>query len=178
MKITGCRFILKRAHWLILIIIFGGIGNINYGNYYKEEENATFNNHQNVFQYYDDLSVLEPELTESNGQGQILTNYFSKLVKNELINRKNRFEQVIESGEIREYQEIIKNHLFTALGGFPEETPLNAKIIGAKEYDDYCLEKVLYESRPNFYVSGLLYLPKKSKYTPPYPGVLVLCGHT
>ncbi|MFO7976943.1 MAG: acetylxylan esterase, partial [Candidatus Hydrogenedentota bacterium] len=41
--------------------------------------------------------------------------------------------------------------------------------------DGYRIEKIMFESRPGFYVTGLLHLPD----TPgPYPGVLVPCGHS
>ncbi len=61
------------------------------------------------------------------------------------------------------------------LGGFPEKTPLNAQVVGSLRGDGYRVEKVIYESEPNHHVTALLYLPEGK---PPYPGVIVPCGHS
>lgn len=44
--------------------------------------------------------------------------------------------------------------------------------------DGFTVEKILFESRPRHYVTGALFLPDEKKFTPPYPGVLVVCGHS
>ena len=47
-----------------------------------------------------------------------------------------------------------------AYGLSPTRTPLNAVIHGRFEGDDYTVEKVFFESMPDFYVTGNLYRPK------------------
>jgi dienelactone hydrolase len=64
----------------------------------------------------------------------------------------------------------------TCFGPFPEKTPLNAKVTGTLERDAYTIEKVVFESRPGFYVTANLYLPKGAK--GPRPGVVGSCGHS
>ena len=58
----------------------------------------------------------------------------------------------------------------------PERTPLNARVVGTLDRPAYRIEKILYESRPGHHVTANLYVPKAGK--PPYPGVLVPCGHS
>ena len=53
---------------------------------------------------------------------------------------------------------------------------LNAKVVGAIDCDGYRIERVIYESRPMHHVAANLYLPTKGR--PPFPGVLVPCGHS
>ena len=65
-----------------------------------------------------------------------------------------------------------------AIGGLPERTPLNARVTGPLSRDGYRVEKVVFESRPEFFVSAALFLPDASRHEPPYPGVLVPCGHS
>ncbi len=65
-----------------------------------------------------------------------------------------------------------------AVGGFPERTPLNAKTVSTVQRDGYRVEKVIFESLPGVYVTGLLYLPDGSAFKPPYPAFLVTCGHS
>jgi cephalosporin-C deacetylase-like acetyl esterase len=60
-------------------------------------------------------------------------------------------------------------------GGVPERTPLNARTVGAFERPAYRVEKVIYESRPNFHITANLYIPKHSD--GPLPGVLFQMGH-
>lgn len=54
-------------------------------------------------------------------------------------------------------------------------TPLNAQVTGRLERKDYIVEKVLFESRPAFYVSANLYLPKD--FSGKRPAILNVLGH-
>lgn len=67
-------------------------------------------------------------------------------------------------------QQMLKN-----IGGLPERTPLNAKVVGSIDRPNYRIEKVIFESQPKFYVTGNLYLPKSG--APPYPAILFPLGH-
>ena len=78
---------------------------------------------------------------------------------------------------IATYQEQLRGQVLERLGGFPVRTPLNPQVTGTIERDGYRIEKVIYESRPNHFVTGALFLPDPDRYAPPYPGVLVPCGH-
>lgn len=61
-------------------------------------------------------------------------------------------------------------------GPLPAKTPLQPRITGRVERDAYIIENVIFESRPNFLVTGNLYLPKGRKR--PAPGVVGVCGHS
>lgn len=54
--------------------------------------------------------------------------------------------------------------------------PPPAKIVGTIDVDDYRIEKLVYEAEPRYFVSALLYLPKKI--AAPLPGVISPCGHS
>ena len=75
-------------------------------------------------------------------------------------------------------QRDVREKTIAAIGGFPEKTPLNARVTGTVKRDGYIVEKVLFESRPKHYVTAHLFLPDDPKYTPPYPGVVSPCGHS
>ena len=70
----------------------------------------------------------------------------------------------------------VRDKIATCFGKFPQKTPLNAKVTGELERDAYTVEKVVFESRPGFFVSANLYLPKGAK--GPRPGVVGTCGHS
>jgi cephalosporin-C deacetylase-like acetyl esterase len=77
--------------------------------------------------------------------------------------------------DVRKRQAELKAKFIESLGGFPEKTPLNAKVVGKEKYDGYSIERVIYESRPEHHVTAILYLPEGK---PPFPGVLMPCGHS
>ena len=39
------------------------------------------------------------------------------------------------------------------------------------------MEKIIFQSQPKHYVTALLFLPDPRRFPPPYPGVIVPCGH-
>ncbi|NUQ00112.1 MAG: prolyl oligopeptidase family serine peptidase, partial [Armatimonadetes bacterium] len=69
---------------------------------------------------------------------------------------------------------LVRQALIDAVGGFPERTPLNAQVVGRIDRDGYHIEKVLYESRPGFHVTGALYVPHVDHAV---PGVFCPHGH-
>ncbi len=73
--------------------------------------------------------------------------------------------------------EYIRKRILTSTGLFPmpEKRPLNPKITGTIEHDDYIIENVYFESFPGFFVTGNLYRPKGKQ--GPFPGIANPHGH-
>lgn len=82
------------------------------------------------------------------------------------------------SEAVRARQRAVRAAALKSLGGFPERTPLNARTTGRVARDGYAVEKVLFESRPNFHVTAHLFLPDPAKFPGRRPGVVVPCGHS
>ena len=74
------------------------------------------------------------------------------------------------------YVRGVREKIARCFGPFPAKTPLNAKVTGTLDRDAYTVEKVVFESRPQFFVTANLYLPKGAK--GPRPGVVGSCGHS
>jgi cephalosporin-C deacetylase-like acetyl esterase len=70
---------------------------------------------------------------------------------------------------------LVRKRMNAVLGGFPERTPLNPRVVGTLERDGYRIEKIIFESQPELYVTANLYLPTRG--TPPYPAILYPLGH-
>ncbi len=70
----------------------------------------------------------------------------------------------------------VRSRIRRCFGPEPERTPLNARVSGVVERDTYRIEKVIFESRPQFFVPANLYIPKGRKL--PLPGVVGSCGHS
>jgi len=80
--------------------------------------------------------------------------------------------------EIAAYQARLRAKFVEAIGGLPERTPLEAQVVGSLERDGYRVEKVIFQSQPRHFVTAALFLPDSQRHKPPWPGVLVPCGHS
>lgn len=80
--------------------------------------------------------------------------------------------------ELERRQASVRAKVLEAIGGLPERTPLNAQVTGRVEKDGCRIEKVLFESRPRHFVTAHLFLPDETEFKPPWPGVVVPCGHS
>jgi cephalosporin-C deacetylase-like acetyl esterase len=72
-------------------------------------------------------------------------------------------------------QEKVKKLLLETVGPFPEKTPLNPKITGVVQKDGYRVEKIVFESMPDMYVVGCLFIP--DGITDKRPAILNVLGH-
>ena len=79
--------------------------------------------------------------------------------------------------QVAAYQKRLRAKFLEAIGGLPERTPLRPQVTGTIRRDGYRVEKVIFESQPEHFVTALLFLPEAARFKPPYPGVLVPCGH-
>jgi len=71
----------------------------------------------------------------------------------------------------------VRKRVLVAAGLFPEpeRTPLHARVFGCIDFDGYSVEKVRFESRPGFLVTGNLYRPLAARGK--RPGILSPHGH-
>lgn len=125
----------------------------------------------------EDLRVL-PESIDGVKPSGMMDHYLRGLARGQFENWKERYEQIKTADEIAEYQKRLHDKFIDAIGGLPERMPLNPQITGVVRRDGYKVEKVIFESQPRHYVSAILFLPDAAKHKPPYPGVIVPCGHS
>ena len=90
--------------------------------------------------------------------------------------RRKRLEALSTRAEAIGCVEWAKRTVRGAFGPFPERSPLNTRSLGTVEADGVTIEKLLFESRPGFFVTALLYRP--SGVAGKLPAVLGLCGHS
>ena len=111
-------------------------------------------------------------------------NRFSRMVQEYFVGRVRGVEELAEKrraglrskGDAEEYVREVRGKIQQCFGLWPEKTPLNARVTGVIERDGYRIEKVIFESRPNFPVTANLYVPTGRKF--PLPGVVGTCGHS
>jgi dienelactone hydrolase len=78
-------------------------------------------------------------------------------------------------GSIRRRGDAFREWLTVSIGGWPDKTPLHARITGTLNRDGYRIEKLVFESRPGFRVTANLYIPAGSG---PFPALLGVSGHS
>ena len=80
------------------------------------------------------------------------------------------------AADVRARVEKVRSAVWKLVGGQFEKTPLNPRITGTIDRGAYRIEKVIFESHPEIYVTANLYIPNGRK--GPFPGVLAPLGHT
>ena len=93
-----------------------------------------------------------------------------------LNNRAQRISALQTEEDAKRYQADVRRKLARSFGPLPERTPLNSRVTGTIELGDLLIDKILFESRPGFYVSALFY--RKKTISQPLPAILFLCGHS
>lgn len=73
----------------------------------------------------------------------------------------------------------VRDQMLSMLGPVPERCPLSPRTVRTFDRKGYRVENVLFQSRPDFQVTGNFYLPTAppSYAKPPYPGIISPCGH-
>jgi cephalosporin-C deacetylase-like acetyl esterase len=111
-----------------------------------------------------------------------LTNYLNDIAAQETAARRATIAAITTRTQAEARQREVRKKILTLIGGLPEKTPLNAKVLGTTQAEGFRIEKILYESQPNFPVTALLYLPDAKPGANPntqqkLPAIVVAPGH-
>jgi len=117
----------------------------------------------------DNLTVLTDQ------PGKQLERLLKRRFSEQIARRVAAYERIKSRADCKIWQTERRAFFLRQIGGLPDRTPLNPKIVGVLKGDGYRVEKVLFESRRGHHVTANLYLPAAQG---PYPGVLIPCGHS
>lgn len=121
-------------------------------------------------------SANRPALTPLNRLPRMVQEYFVDQVRQAEQQGEQRRTAMKSRPDAEAYIRDVQDRIQRCFGPWPERTPLNPRITGVVERDQYRVENVIFESRPGFLVTGNLYLPKGRPL--PLPGVVGTCGHS
>jgi cephalosporin-C deacetylase-like acetyl esterase len=121
----------------------------------------------------DDLTVLKAG--GDNPPPRMLRAYLLAQSKKAFDARRAAVATLKTPDDVRKRQKELRAKFIEALGGFPDKTPLHARVVGTIQRDGYRVERVVYESRPDHHVTASLYLPDGKG---PFPAVLMPIGHS
>src|SRR3981081_1119504 len=108
--------------------------------------------------------------------GTPLENQYEEMLQNFLLARAKQvaaqaqepLNAIKSESDLLAWQEENRHKFLELIGGLPtERTPLNTRVSGELRRDGYTIRKIVYESRPEFYVTANLYIPTGG--APPYP---------
>lgn len=102
--------------------------------------------------------------------------YLTPIARDCWESRAARVAKISSPAQVAARQAYIRARILEEIGGFPEKTPLNARITGTLERDGYRVEKLIYESLPRYFVTANVYVPVGG--TAPYPAVVGVAGHS
>ncbi|MEZ4904183.1 MAG: acetylxylan esterase [Spirosomataceae bacterium] len=122
-----------------------------------------------------DLSVLG-YWNYHHEQSHVLYSHLCQRAFRQLEERKKRIAQLKTKQDWQKRQAVIKQKLQESVGVFPAKTPLNAVITGTIERGGITVEKLYFESQPNYFVTAALFLPTGKREN--LPTILYCSGHS
>ncbi len=86
-----------------------------------------------------------------------------------------RRERIVRPDQIETRNQFVREKFREMLQGFPPRVPLHSRTVRSFNREGYRVENVIFQSRPDLWVTGNLYIPDKGK--GPFPGIISPCGH-
>ncbi len=105
-----------------------------------------------------------------------LLRWMDQIAQQQLQRREDAIAKIHNVDGAERRKQSVRETLLSLIGGLPDYSgPLNPRISGRIQSENYTIEKVIFESLPHFYVTANLYRPNQPGR---YPGVLLQSGHT
>ncbi|MBD3373498.1 xylan esterase [candidate division KSB1 bacterium] len=123
----------------------------------------------------ENLNVLDRWIEWSNAEN-MLPLFLNDQAYQYLDIRESRIVGLQTRADWLKRQARVKEVLMQIVGPFPEKTPLNPRVTGIVQKQGYRIEKILFESMPDYHVSGCLFIP--DSIDSPRPAILNVIGHS
>jgi cephalosporin-C deacetylase-like acetyl esterase len=104
-----------------------------------------------------------------------LIRYLNSIANSHLDQRRQTISQLHSRTDAEHRQTAFREKILSLIGGLPAHSgPVAVKQFGTLPGDGFHVEKLAYESLPNFWVTANLYIPAG---TGPFPAVIIAPGH-
>ena len=100
----------------------------------------------------------------------MLASYFAKEINRLAAEWDQKRAKIRTVAELEARNRFVRQKFAEMIGGFPERTPLEPKIVKVTERSGYRIENLMFQSRPDLWVTGNLWVPASAK--GPFPAVL------
>jgi cephalosporin-C deacetylase-like acetyl esterase len=105
----------------------------------------------------------------------MLASYIAKEINGLAAEWDRKRAAITTASQIEARGRFVRQKFGEMLGGFPERTPLAPRIVKVTERSGYRIENLMFQSRPDFWVTGNLWVPTSG--SGPYPAIISPCGH-
>ena len=106
---------------------------------------------------------------------RVLPDYIRGLADEAYRRRNAELGKLTTAGAVEARKHWARKTFWSLIGGELDRTPLNVRKTGTLQRAGYRIDKIVYESRPGFFVVANLYVPDGNG---PFPGVLFQLGHS
>ena len=133
-------------------------------------------------QAVEDLNVLDgespsaPRWIDWSDPGLMLVHHLNDLTRTCLASREDEIGKLKSAEAWKERQAEVQRTLDQILGPWPARSPLNPRVTGILRKDGYHVEKVVFESMPDFHVTGAIFIPEG--HSGRGPAILNVIGHS
>src|SRR3954468_17755986 len=97
---------------------------------------------------------------------RVLPDFLGALADAAYQRRNKALAGLTDATHVAARQKWARETFWRLIGGMPERTPLNTRVVGSFNRPAYRVEKLVYESQPGLHISANLYIPATGK--PPY----------
>jgi cephalosporin-C deacetylase-like acetyl esterase len=105
-----------------------------------------------------------------------LSDYLRRRAEAAIAENSSKKQKINTTADFLQYRQEVQEHFLEALGGLPAGAGgLNPRVTGTIQEDGYRIEKIIFQSLPNFYVTCNLYLPETEGLK---AGILFTHGHS
>ena len=127
------------------------------------------------------LPALSPAANAPSGSYEaempdMLLQYLSKKTNALSAEWDRKRAEIRTRAALEERNRFVRARCIEMIHGLPERNPLDAAVVRVHQRDGYRIENILFQSRPNFWVTASLYVPTFTK--GPFPGIISPCGHS
>jgi hypothetical protein len=114
-------------------------------------------------------ATLLPNLAAQTPTPDALLRWMDKIAQQELGGREKAIAAIHTVAQAERRKQWVRSGILQAIGGLPAyDGPLHAKVTGSIQADGYVIEKVMYQSLPDYYVTANLYRPSRPGDIPRY----------
>jgi cephalosporin-C deacetylase-like acetyl esterase len=110
-----------------------------------------------------------------------LTDYLNSIGYQETAARRAAIAKITTRAQAEARQREVRTKIFNLLGTKPQRTPLNPRITGSTTLPEGIrVDKVIFDSQPNFPITALLYTPANPASDSPqkFPAIVMAPGHS
>lgn len=124
------------------------------------------------------MKAVSPSGLLRERYGHMVHEYYVARLRAIMDARRARIDALRTRKDAEKYVRSVRAKVRRVFSPLPPRTPLNAKVTGADSCGRFTIEKVVFQSRPGFFVTGNLYIPEGAGPHNRHPAALVLCGHS